>query len=300
MDSNSTDIKEKSLIKKILLNILVVFLIIVLIITGFYLYSRYIGTKGLKVNEIGLKTNITDNFDGLKIVHISDINYGSTIDLEYINNLVEKINEVKPDIVVFTGDLIAHGYKISTEELDGLTKSLNGITSTIGKYAITGVSDNIYENYNILLENIGFKNISNTYELIYKENLNYIMISGISTLSDNIGTDYKLASYYEYINNNKDNLPIYNILLIHEPDTLNNINIDDFDLILGGHSLNGQINLPFIGGIIKLDNAKEYDNLSYKINNTNIYISNGIGTSDLKLRFNNRPSFNFYRIKADN
>lgn len=300
MDNNSSDLKETSKLKKVLIRILIVLAIVVLIITSFYLYSRYIGTKGIKVNEIGLKEDITDNFDGLKIVHISDINYGSTIDQDYLINLVEEINEVKADIVVFTGNLISSEYDITTEEIDEITSILNNIDSTIGKYAISGFNDLKLENYNIILENIGFKNISNSYDLIYKDNLDYIMISGISSISDNIGLDYKLSKHYEYILNNPDNLPIYNILLIHEPDSLSNINTDDFNLILGGYSLNGQINLPFTGGLIRLDNAKEYPKLNYQINDTKVFISNGIGTSNLKIRLNNRPSFNFYRIKADN
>lgn len=300
MDNNIDSTVKHPLLKKIILRILLILLIVVLIFTSFYLYSRYIGTKGLKVNEIGLKENISSNFDGLKIVHISDINYGSTISSDELNNLVDNINEVKPDIVVFTGNLIDPDYVISRKEIDEITTSLSNIKTTIGKYAITGSNDLKQENYELLLQNINFINISNSYELIYKDNLNYIMISGISSISDNIGADYKLSERNGYILNNPDNLPVYNILLIHEPDVLRDINTNDYNLILGGYSLNGQIKLPFIGGLIRLDNAKEYPKSNYQIDDTKVFISNGIGTSNLKVRLNNRPSFNFYRIKADN
>lgn len=282
--------------KKILIKILILILIIGAIITSLYLYSRHIGTKGIKVNEIGLKTEITDNFNGLKIVHISDIKYGSTTNIEKVEELVEKVNETKPDIIIFTGDLLADNYTIKKEEIELLTASLSKLEANLAKYAISGDNDIQYENYNIFLENINFINIDNNVDTIYKDDLNYILISGLSSIKDK--TKNKLNNYNEYLENNKENLPIYKIMILHEPILIDEINIEDFNLILGGHSLGNQINFPLIENLTKLDNIGKYENLIYE--KENIYISNGIGTTELHLRFNNRPSFNFYRIKAGN
>ena len=67
--------------------------------------------------------------------------------------------------------------------------------------------------------------------------------------------------------------------------------------MLAGHSLNGQIKLPFIGGIIKDKYGKKYYNEYYKLNNTDLYVSGGIGANKYKFRFNNKPSFNLYRLR---
>jgi predicted MPP superfamily phosphohydrolase len=88
----------------------------------------------------------------------------------------------------------------------------------------------------------------------------------------------------------------YSILIMHEPDYINEIEYENFDLILAGHSHNGQVRLPFIGAIVLPPHAEEYYDEYYKINNTDLYISSGIGTSNLKFRLFNRPSFNLYRI----
>ena len=87
----------------------------------------------------------------------------------------------------------------------------------------------------------------------------------------------------------------YKILLLHEPDTIDNLS-ERFDLILAGHSHNGQVRLPLIGATILPDGAKRYYEEHYTINNTELFISSGLGTSSLPLRFMNHPSINFYRI----
>ena len=70
----------------------------------------------------------------------------------------------------------------------------------------------------------------------------------------------------------------------------------NIDLFLAGHSLNGQVRLPFIGSIYTPTGAKKYYDSKYKIDNTEIYISNGLGTSKIPYRLNNRPSINLYRF----
>ncbi len=60
--------------------------------------------------------NLPTNFTGFKIVQFSDLYYGSTIDTEDLQDIVDKINELKPDLVVFTGDLIAPNYTLEDGE----------------------------------------------------------------------------------------------------------------------------------------------------------------------------------------
>ena len=101
-----------------------------------------------------------------------------------------------------------------------------------------------------------------------------------------------MVKYKKYI---AENDVKYKILLLHEPDTIDNLS-ERFDLILAGHSHNGQVRLPLIGAVILPDGAKRYYEEHYTINNTELFISSGLGTSSLPLRFMNHPSINFYRI----
>lgn len=277
--------------------VLIITGIIILIIICCLLYARFISTKGLKIKEYKVINNkITDKYHGLKIVHLTDIHYNTIISESELKNIVNKVNQLNPDIVVLTGDLIDERISYDKEEL---INQLKQIKAKLGKYAISGNHDLPIEDYNYLINESGFKNIDNTYELIYSNSNQPIVISGISNnTNDNSDIGIKTEQFDNYIANLKadDIKPIYSILLIHEPDIVNNLKLNNYDLILAGHSHGGQVRLPFIGAIYTPENAKVYYDEYYKINNTDLYISSGLGTSLYKFRFFNKPSINFYRI----
>ncbi len=274
--------------------IIIVLIIIILVISSCLLYSRFLATKGLKVKEYKVVNNkITDSYHGLKIVHLSDIHYGSTIYEKELNNIVNKINEIKPDIVVLTGDLIDN--RISFDK-DIIIKYLSKIEAKLGKYAVSGNHDIPIDDYNYIIKESGFLSLDNKYELIYSKSNEPIIISGIGYGEEDIGI--KTEQFDKYISELKadDIKPIYSILLVHEPDTVDNLDLNKYDLVLSGHSHGGQVRLPFIGKLYTPEGAKNYYDEYYKINNTDLYISSGLGTSMYKFRLFNKPSFNFYRI----
>ena len=277
-----------------------IIIIIVLLITGIILYSRFISTKGLKVKEYKITNSIiTDNFHGFKIVHISDIHYGRTVKLKELKKLINEVNLLKPDIVVFTGDLIDKDTILDDTIINELKTNLSNINATVGKYAISGEHDLKFNEWETIIKDSGFKNLNDTYELIYKDGYSPILLAGIKSNSDNPETlieRYQPIEQYlnsdEYLNN------IYKILLVHEPDFIDNINYSYFNLILGGHSHNGQIHLPLFGAISTPEHSKKYYDEYYKLNDTDFYISGGVGTSDYNFRFCNKPSINFYRLTS--
>ena len=95
-----------------------------------------------------------------------------------------------------------------------------------------------------------------------------------------------------------DDSSIYQIALIHEPDMINKIKekLPTTSLILAGHSINGSINIPGIKNTLLPEGAKNYYNPYYELDNTRIYISNGIGVNNVNFRLFNTPSFNLYRL----
>ena len=270
--------------------------IILLIIFSILLYSRFISTSGLKVKEYKIEhTSITSNFHGLKIIHLSDIHYGRIINKKRMEEIVEKINFLRPDIVVLTGDLIDKDSTLTTQYIEELSNVLSRIEVSIGKYAIKGNHDYIESGWENIISNSGFIDLNNNYEYIYKDGYEPILLSGLSSMQDEIPFSNRYNTLQKEIKNESIN-SVYNILLIHEPDLINDINNDDYNLILAGHSHNGQIRLPIIGALIKPKGAQKYYDEYYKVNNTELYISSGLGTSNLDFRFFNRPSFNLYRL----
>ena len=259
--------KKKSPVKRILATLFIIGLLILL-------YARFIGTMGLVVKEYGITSSkLPESFDGLKVVHISDIHYGTIINQKRLENIVNEINKIKPDIVVFTGDLYDESINMTDTLQSEVINTLNKLEVTIGKYAVSGnhdYSDTIFED---LITKSGFTYLSNESKIIY----------------NNGPTPIEIVGYPDY----------YKIALIHEPDELDNIKDKGFDLVLSGHSHGGQVRLPIIGKIITPPGSKKYYDEYYNVNDTKMYVSYGLGTSLLRLRLFDHPSFNLYRIYSE-
>ena len=268
-----------------------VILVIIIIISTFFIYSRYIGNKGIIVNEYNIiNKNIPESFYGYKIVHISDIHYRVTTDSDDLNKIVKEINKTKPDIVIFSGDLFDHNIKYTEKDYEDITNFLKNINCNIGKYIIKGEEDLKNQRWDEIISASGFIDLDDTYTLLYNNSNEPILLMGISS-------NYKKNHIKETIDSFKiDTKYKYAILVLHEPDYINEIDYSKFNLILAGHNHGGQIRLPLIGGII-YDKVKIYKDSYYKFKNTKVYITSGIGCSKYKFRFLNKPSFNLYRLR---
>lgn len=271
-----------------------IIIIIVVLIICFLLYSRFIGTKGIITKEYSIiDSNIPNSFYGYKIVQISDIHYKVTTDKSDLTNIVKEINLLKPDIVIFSGDLFDNSINYEKKDYEDLTKILKSISANVDKYYIKGEEDLKFDNFDTIMKDSNFKNLNEKQELIYNNSIEPILLVGSSSnyYENNINETINNVSS-DVISNTK-----YKILVMHEPDFIDKIDYSKFNLILAGHSHGGEIILPFIGGIIKDKYASNYYKEYYKLGNTSIYISSGIGTSKYKFRFSNKPSINLYRLR---
>lgn len=274
--------------------------IVIVFIIGIVLYARFVGTMGLTTKEyVIMDKDVPDNFDGLKIVHFSDLHYNRAISLNKVKSIVNEINDINPDIVVFTGDLIDRDAIISDNDYDELANILGNIKSKYGKYAVIGNHDYEKDKDGVIkvFHKADFKYLENSYEIIYNKENEKIFIGGLGNVTHNQEDISKMMEYFNDDGNKID----YKIILVHEPDIADNI-VKDYkvNLILAGHSHNGQVRLPIIGAIYKPPYAKNYYDNYYNLDGTNLYISSGIGVSTVNYRLFNHPSINFYRINKEN
>ena len=262
-------------------------LFLILIIVLFFLYARYIGVNGLEVKEYTISNeDLANNYGELTIAHFSDLLYGSTVNIEMVKDMVNKINDYKPDIVVFTGDLISDGYTLSDDEKNSLKESLKEIYHNQNMFAIKGDNDiSSEELFNEIMSDAGFTILNNSNELIFNKKNTAVLIAGINDFNE-ISTS--LSNDTEYI---------YSIILINKSDYVDKLYNSNINLVIAGHSLGGILKIPFIGGILKQENAEKYLDGYYKINdNTELYVSSGIGTNKYHIRAFNPPSINIYRL----
>lgn len=278
--------KEKENKGHIVLNI---FIILVIILIGLYLYTRYVEHDKLIMKEYKIESEkIPENFSGAKIIHISDIYFGNTTNIKNINNLAKNVNKMKPDLILFTGNFYGNNIKKENE----LIKSLSKLKAKLGKYAVKGKND-YYENYDSFMESIGFTVLENNYELIYKDSLTPIFLCG---LNSSLKEEVFLSTCIDYF---KEKEEYYKIYMIHESDNIKKI-VDNAspDLLLSGNTLGGYIRIPLYGPLFKPQGSKKYMNDHYKFDSTEIFVSTGIGTDKYAYRFLNKPSFNLYRLKS--
>ena len=285
------DKKEEKKSHKVLNTFIVLFIIVVLI----FAYSKYIGTKGLIVKEYRVESKVlTDNFSGVKIVHFSDLLYKSTFNKEDLKELVKRINILKPNIIVFTGDLTNKSIKLNDNDKEYIISELSLLNADIGKYAIYGDQDYSNEDYEDIMKKSNFKILDNSYEEIYYKTNEPMYLVGLpSSIKETVSVE-EAFDFYDDLDRK------FITVLVHDGDTIKYIDDSTYevDLILGGHSLNGSVVIPYIGGIINEGNTYKYSGEESIKGITKIYISSGLGTNRYGYRFLNKPSFNLYRLKA--
>ena len=107
------------------------FFILILIITLIIIYGLFLGNKGLIIKEYNIPNkNIPESLNNLKIAHFSDIMYSKKEDISLLDNLDTKINDKKPDIIIFTGNLTKNKYTFNEKEIEKITNKLSKLNST--------------------------------------------------------------------------------------------------------------------------------------------------------------------------
>ena len=262
--------KHQERMKKIVKVISIILIISLTILS----YGMFIGSRYTFVNEHKITDKkIPNSFHGLKIVQISDLLYPS-LKSNDLDKLTKKINELKPDILVFTGNIKRNNYELTKKDITTLNKFFNSLNSNIKKYAIYGNNDN--DNLKLIFENTNFLILDNQEDIIYNGENESIKIIGFK------------AKKIDFSNITESN--DYTICLLSNPDKITKVN-NTCQVVFSGETLGGEIKLPFTKG---LDNHTYYKNY-YLINQTKLYINNGLG-NNYNLRLFNHPSINFYRL----
>lgn len=267
---------------KISKKIMLCLMILILTPVGLYYYSRYIEPNLLTIKKYEVR--VPDSVSKSKIVFFSDTHFGSMYDQSNIEKIVDKINSQNPDIVIFGGDFIDnYARDRSLLDLEYLSKNLASIKATHGKYAIIGNHDyggGAIRVYNDIMSSGGFSIIKNSNEFIDKLGVRLI------------GYDDLLMGYTDpnlYNIKSED----FNIILSHEPDVANNILLNNYGIMLSGHSHGGQVSLPYITEKVLPLGAKEYVNGIYDeigVNdNLDLIVSSGLGMTSVPFRLFNVP-----------
>lgn len=103
-----------------------------------FLYGMAKGAFDYKIHHVKMVLpKLPSSFNGLKIVQISDIHSGSFVSTSPLESAVKLINEQKPDVVFFTGDLVND----RSSEMEPFMNVLNKINAPYGVYSTLGNHD---------------------------------------------------------------------------------------------------------------------------------------------------------------
>jgi predicted MPP superfamily phosphohydrolase len=200
----------------------------------------------------------------MRFVHFTDLHFKG--DEAYLKKVVRKINSVSPEFACFTGDIV--------EDTSYLNKALELLTEI--KCPIYGIPGN-HDHWS----GADFSVIAKTFE---KTGGAWLVNQDISLQKQSVhivGIDKP-----EALAPDKGKA---SILLTHYPVWADGIAPHRFDLILAGHSHGGQVRLPFVGALIVPFNVGRYEAGIYETKGGRLYVSPGIGTFYLNVRFLCRP-----------
>ena len=276
--------------------------IVILVLVGFF--AIYIPIRIIyDYNAVSIRTveykkgNLPDVLDGFKIVFISDIQADHYTDKGRIDNFINMINELKPDLVLIAGDFITTGPKY----IELSAKEVGKLNAKYGVYACVGDHDNwAYRNdYKRSITEISTALKQNGVEMV-DNNKRYIIVNG-STIEITFVTNTYVGKVPADLldsltSNGKGDLKIF---LTHQPrnNLINAAQKNHFDLYLAGHTHGGQISFifPFVQLTPTMIETK-YIRGDFWFGDMLMIVTRGLGMSLAPVRYNSTPEITLIKI----
>ncbi len=247
--------------------------VLILIIVALASVYSIVNAQLVKIRRQSIPGNVNAN-----IVQLSDIHIGS-VSGKFLQRIIEQTNNLNPDLVLITGDLVDN-YNKTTQEAIGL---LDGLTAPV--FFVNGNHEE-YAGPARIAKSLNAANVT----VLNNRQIDYdgIQIIGI----DNNVRKKDLEQVLQKININEAN---FSILMCHRPVELKTLSQTGLDLVLSGHTHSGQI-FPF-NYIVKLF-YKPSSGL-HKYNNTYQYITSGTGTWGPRMRLGSRSEIVLLEIRKE-
>jgi predicted MPP superfamily phosphohydrolase len=233
-------------------------------------------------------SNLPASFKGLKIAHISDIHSGSFMDKKAVLHGVEKLLNEKPDVILFTGDLVNN----RSDEMQDYMDVFSQLKAPMGVYSIFGNHDygdyvawphngvskeQNLENLKQMHKNLGWRLLMNEHVALEK-NGEQIALLGIENWSSK--ARFPKHGRMDLAHANTDKYP-FKILMSHDPshwDAQVKKTYPDVDLMLSGHTHGMQFGVEIPG--FKWSPVqymyKQWDGL-YEDGRQKLYVNPGFG-----------------------
>jgi predicted MPP superfamily phosphohydrolase len=223
----------------------------------------------------------------VKVAFFSDLHAGAPhVNREYIADLVARVNAEAPDVVLIGGDLtindVPGGKPMPIADTAALLAPLK---APLGVYAVLGNHDwwNGADAIKAELRGVGIEVLENDAKLLERPDATKIWLVG---LGDDYTRHADVAKAFAATNGDWPKL-----VFMHDPGALLNIR-ERFHIAFAGHLHGGQVYIPGLGALVAPGRApKSWAKGWVDFDGGSLYVSAGIGTSILPIRFNAPPEF---------
>jgi len=251
------------------------------------IYGMLFNPYNYKVKKLKLiLPDLPVSFDGFKIVQVSDIHTGSFLSTGPLSRAVNIINEQKPDVVFFTGDLVNYNHTEALNYIDTLKniKAIHGVFSIFGnhdygdyyKWNNSEEKENDIQELKKIHSQMGWNLLWDEHHII-EQGEEKIAVIGVQNCSAHGFSNY---GSLEKATKNISYSPI-NILLSHDPSHWRKEVIGKYpniNLTLSGHTHGMQFGVEVPG--FKWSPVqyvyKEWAGI-YQENNQYLYVNRGLG-----------------------
>jgi predicted MPP superfamily phosphohydrolase len=221
-------------------------------------YGILRGKYAYKLRELVVAhPNVPKAFDGLRVVQLSDAHLGSFEGTpEPVLTALKKVNELKPDVILFTGDLVNDW----ADEAEPWVESFAALEAPMGKFSIMGNHD--YADYGphdkeerlgsiaklkSLQAQMGFQMLDNSHVLWEKEG-DAMVLAGV----ENWGRGFRQSGDLSQALQGSDAANRFTVLMSHDPTHFESMVMDNkapVELTLSGHTHGMQlgIEIPWLG-----------------------------------------------------
>jgi len=260
-----------------------------LVILGLLAYAFFVEPFLLSVERLDLLfDDLPDEFDGFKIVQVSDFHlYSFTRIHEKVLTVLDK---EKPDMIAITGDF--NGKKL-TELGKDFCKNIAKKSRYV--FAVLGNWDHRVQNLDFLVKSIEDSGIS-------------VLINGSAVIERN-GKELFIAGTDDSFTGNEDlektfkSIPenSFVVMLTHCPDIIYDAVKYKPQLVLSGHTHGGQVKVPFITAIyVPSKFGTRFLSGLFRVERTYLYVNRGIGTSHIPVRFLSLPELTVITLRKRN
>ena len=235
-------------------------------------------------------------FDGLTIAHLSDLHgheYGAGS-----RDLLERVRESEPDLIVITGDLIDQRSQLAM--VPALAGGLAAIAPT---YYVTGnhewaLGTGAVKELKSVLTQCGVSVLSNQYQVL-EQGGGKLALAGVD---DPNGYADQTTPEELYARIQGEAPGLFTILLAHRNDHFGQYANAGYDFVLSGHGHGGIVRLPFVGGLLGTDRRffPPWTAGLYTVGDSTLFVSRGLGNNTVPFkgfRVFNRPELAVITLK---